>query len=159
MKLASRRNLAGEGLVLILIVAVILLVIGWYLYSTKSATDKECRTYGHDIINRYIVNHDPAVLDNELSPEMKMKFPPSTKQLTIQHLAQLGAPQQPIQIEDNVTFDSSFFGLISYAPHGFFTAHLNYPGQELLLQIAVSHPQTKWQVDDITGPAPAPRTQ
>jgi hypothetical protein len=159
MKLSSRSKYSGQGLVLILIVAVILLVIGWYLYSTKTATDRECRTFGHDIINRLVVNHDKAVFDNELSPEMKLKFPPSAKELAIQHLAQMGVPQQPIHIEDNVTFDSSFFGLVSYAPHGFFTAHLNYPGQELLLQIAVSHPQTKWQVDDITGPAPAPRTQ
>ncbi|HEX4639332.1 MAG TPA: hypothetical protein VH170_07590 [Chthoniobacterales bacterium] len=159
MKLNSRSKQTAEGLIVVLILAVILLGIGWYLYSTKAATDKECRVFGHDIINRLMVNHDPLVLDNELSPEMKLKFPPSAKQLTIQHLNQLGAPQQPIRIEDNVTFDSTFFGLISYAPHGFFTAHLDYPGQSLLLQIAVSHPQTKWQVDDITGPAPAPRTQ
>lgn len=154
MKLSSRSKYSGEGLVVVLIFAVIILGIGWYLWSTKAATDKECRAFGHDIINRLMVNHDPLVLDNELSPEMKMKFPPSTKQLTIQHLNQLGVPQQPIRIEDNVTFDSYFF-----QPHGFFTAHLDYPGQSLLLQIAISHPQTKWQVDDITGPAPPPRTQ
>jgi len=152
MKLSSRSKLSGEGLVLILIVLVIILGIGWYLYSTKAATDKECRDFGHDVINRLAVTHDPGVLDNELSPEMKLKFPPSAKQYAIQRMTQLGVPQQPVRIEDNVTFDSYFF-----QPHGFFTAHLNYPGQELLLQIAVSHPQTKWQVDDITGPAPAPR--
>ena len=70
----------------------------------------------------------------------------------IQRFTQLGVAQQPIPIDDNVTFDSYFF-----SAHGFFTAHLNYPGQEMLLQVAVSHPQTKWQVDDITGPAPASR--
>ena len=157
MKLSARLKLAGEGLApLILIVALILIGVGWYLFSTKSATNRECRTFGHDIINRLVVNHDRAVLVNELSPEMKMKFPPSTQEYTIQRMAQLGMPHQPIRIEDNVTFETSLFGLISSNPHGFFTAHLDYPGQELLLQIAVSHPQTKWQVDDITGPAAAP---
>jgi hypothetical protein len=156
MKLSSRSKLSGQGLVIVLILAMILLGIGWYLFSTKAATDKECRAFGHDIINRLVVTHDRSLFENELSPEMKLKLPPSARDYAVQRMTQLGVPQQPTQIEDNVTFDTSFFGLVSANPHGFFTAHLNYPGQELLLQIAVSHPQTKWQVDDITGPAPAP---
>ena len=151
MKLSSRLKLSGEGLVVVFIVLAIVAGIWWYLYSTKAATERECRVFGHDVINRLVVDHDKAVLDNELSPEMKIKFPPSAKELTMQHLAQIGVPQQPIQIDDNITFDSYFF-----SPHGFFTAHLNYPGQGLLLQIAISHPVAKWQIDDITGPAPAP---
>ena len=154
MKLSSRSKLAGEGLVLILIVLVIILCIGWYLWSTKAATDREARQYGHDIVNRLVVQHDVGVLNNEINPDLRNKTPPSAREYMIQRFTQLGVPQQPIPIDDNVTFDSYFF-----APHGFFTAHLNYPGQEMLLQIAVSHPQTKWQVDDITGPAPASRQQ
>lgn len=154
MKLSSRSKFAGEGLVLILIVLVIILGIGWYLWSTKAATDKEARQYGHEIVNRLVVQHDIGVLNDEINPDLRNKTPPSAREYMIQRFAQLGAPQQPIPIDDNVTFDSYFF-----SPHGFFTAHLNYPGQEMLLQIAVSHPQTKWQVDDITGPAPASRQQ
>jgi hypothetical protein len=153
MKLSSRSKLTGEGL--IPIIFILLAIVGgmlWYLYSTRATTDREARTFGHTIINRLVVDHDGAVLQTELGPEMKMKFPPSAQKYAIDHLVQLGMPQQPINIEDNVTFDSFFF-----SPHGFFTAHLNYPGQELVLQIAVSHPETKWQVDDITGPAPAAR--
>jgi hypothetical protein len=151
MKLSSRLKLSGEGLVIVFILLAIVGGICWYLYSTKAATDREARQYGHDIINRLAVNHDVSVLNDELNPELRTKTPPSAREYIIQRFTQLGVPQQPIQIEDNVTFDSYFF-----SPHGFFTAHLNYPGQGLLLQIAISHPQTKWQVDDITGPAPAP---
>ena len=153
MKLSSRSKLAGEGLIPLIV--IVLAIIGgmlWYLYSTKATTDRECRAFGHSIINRLVVNHDGSVLQTELGPEMKMNFPPSGQKYAMDRFNQLGVPQQPINIEDNVTFDSFFF-----RPHGFFTAHLNYPGQELVLQIAVSHPETKWQVDDITGPAPAPR--
>jgi len=155
MKLSTRSKLAGEGgIAVIFIVLAIIGAILWYLYSTKASTDRAAREYGHDIINRFIVNHDRSMLETELSPDMKLRNPPSARDYMIQRVTQLGAPEQPIQIEDNVTFDSYFF-----QPHGFFTAHLNYPGQGLILQIAVSHPETKWQVDDITGPAPAPRTQ
>ena len=47
--------------------------------------------------------------------------------------------------EDNVTFDSHFF-----SPHGFFTAQLNYPGQPVTLQIAISQGATKWLIENIT---------
>lgn len=151
MKLTSRMKLSGEGLVVVFILLAIIAGIWWYLYSTRAATDREARQYGHDVVNRLAINHDISVLNNELNPDLRAKNPPSTREYIIQRFTQLGVPQQPIQIEDNVTFDSYFF-----SPHGFFTAHLNYPGQGLLLQIAVSHPETKWQVDDITGPAPAP---
>jgi len=155
MKLSTRSKIAGEGgLAVVFILLAIVGGILWYLYSTKASTDRAARAYGHDIINRFVVNHDRSILENELSPDMKLKNPPSARDYMIQRITQLGVPEQPIQIEDNITFDSYFF-----QPHGFFTAHLNYPGQGLLLQIAISHPETKWQVDDITGPAPAPRTQ
>ena len=154
MKLNPRSKSSGEGLVLILIVLVIILCIGWYLRSTKAATDKETRSYGHDIINRLAIQHDMGVLNNEINADLRNRTAPSAREYMIQRFTQLGVPQQPIPIDDNVTFDSYFF-----SPHGFFTAHLNYPGQEMILQIAVSHPQTKWQVDDITGPAPASRQQ
>jgi hypothetical protein len=51
-------------------------------------------------------------------------------------------PAQPIRIDENVTWESHFF-----EPKGFFTAHLNYPTQNATLQISVSHPVGKWQVD------------
>jgi hypothetical protein len=151
MKLSSRLKLSGEGLVVVFIVLAIVAGIWWYLYSTKAATEREARQYGHEIINRLAVDHDIAVMNDELNPDLRAKNPPSAREYMIQRFTQLGVPQQPIQIDDNITFDSYFF-----SPHGFFTAHLNYPGQGLLLQVAISHPVAKWQIDDITGPAPAP---
>jgi hypothetical protein len=57
----------------------------------------------------------------------------------------MGTPAQPIKIDENVTFESQFF-----SPRGFFVAHLNYPGQPSTMELAISHPVGKWQVDNLT---------
>ena len=150
MKLSSRSKQSGQGLVLVIIVAVIILGIVWYLYSTKSATQRDAIRYGHDIINRLAVNHDRSILDNDLDPQAKIEMPPSQRDYLIQRFAQFGVPEQPIQIDDNVAFDTSFFGLISANPHGIFTAHLHYPGQPVTLQLATSQGATKWLINNIT---------
>ena len=150
MKLSSRSKLSGQGLVLLIIILVIILGIGWYLHSTKTATEQDAVRYGHDVINRLVVNHDRSILDQDLAPPAKMEMPPSQRDYLIQRFTQLGTPQQPIQIEDNVSFDSSFFGLISANPHAVFTAHLNYPAQPVTLQLATSQGATKWLIDNIT---------
>ncbi len=150
MKLSSRSKLAGQGLVLIIIVLVILLGIGWYLHSTKVSTERDAIHYGHDVINRLVINHDRSILDNDLAPQAKMEMPPSQRDYLMQRFTQFGAPSQPIQIEDNVSFDSSFMGLISANPRGIFTAHLNYPAQPVTLQLATSQGATKWLIENIT---------
>src|SRR5882762_9696361 len=152
MKLSSRLKLAGEGLLpVILVVLLIVLGIGWYLYSTKAATEREAKRYGHEVIDRLVIKHDRAVLDQDLASQAKMQMPPSGRDYIIQRLVQLGAPQQPIEIEDNVSFDNySFFGLLAAKPRGSFTAHLNYPGQPVTLQVAVSQGETKWLIEDVT---------
>jgi hypothetical protein len=149
MKLSSYRRLSGQGFVLILIVLGIIGAGLWYLYSSKAAADSDARRFGHDAIKRLAVDHDRSLLENDLAPDVKLRNPPSAREYIIQQFANLGVPEQPIQIEDNITFDSYFF-----SPHGFFTAHLHYPARPMVLQMAISHPQTKWQIDDITGPAP-----
>jgi hypothetical protein len=74
-----------------------------------------------------------------------MEMPPSQRDYMIQRFIQLGNPSPPIQIEDNVSFDSGFFHA-----HGVFTATLNYPGQAATLQVATSKGETKWLINNIT---------
>jgi hypothetical protein len=145
MKLTTRSKMSGEGLALIFIVLAIVGGILWYLYSTKASTDREARRYGHEVIDRLVLKHDRALLDQDLAPQAKMENPPSQRDYLIQRFAQFGVPSQPIAIDDSVTFDSYFF-----KPHGFFTAHLNYPAQPVTLQVAVSQGDTKWLIENIT---------
>lgn len=150
MKLNSRFNVSGQGFVIIFIILAICGGILWYLHSTNATTQKEGIQYGHEVIDRLVIKHDRSLLENDLAPQAKMEMPPSQRDYMIQRFTQFGVPQQPLQIEDNVSFDSSFFGLIKANPHGVFTAHLNYPGQAVTLQIATSQGATKWLIENIT---------
>jgi hypothetical protein len=145
---------------MILVLLLILLGIGWYLYSTRAATEREGIRYGHEVVDRLVVKHDRSLLGwegrdqppGDLDPQAKLEMPPSQRDYLIQRLAQLGTPAPPIKIDDNVSFDSGFFHA-----HGVFTATLNYPGQAATLQIATSQGDTKWLINNITlsmGTAP-----
>ena len=137
-------------MVVLLILVAILVGIWWYLHSTKTATEKDAIRYGHDIINRLVINHDRSILDNDLAPQAKMEMPPSSRDFLIQQITQFGTPSQPIQIDDNVSFDQVLGGLMATNPHGIFTAHLNYPAQAVTLQLATSQGATKWLIENIT---------
>ena len=145
MKLSSRSKLSGEGLVVVLVFLLIILGIGWYLYSTRATTQRDGIRYGHEVIDRLVVKHDRSLLDQDLDPQAKLEMPPSQRDYMIQRFTQLGVPAPPIKIDDNVSFDSGFFHA-----HGVFTATLNYPGQAATLQLATSQGDTKWLINNIT---------
>ena len=145
MKLSSQTKLSGQGLV---VVFILLAVVGaglWYLYSNKSTTDREARVFAREAVKRLVVDHDLKYLGEHLGPQAKLDNPPSQQQYMIQRFTQFGVPTQPIQIDESVTWESYFF-----EPRGYFTAHLNYPAQGATLQIATSHPVSRWQLDNIT---------
>ena len=150
MKLSSRFKASGQAFVIIFIILAICGGILWYLHSTNAATEKDGIRYGHEVIDRLVVKHDRSLLETDLAPQAKMEMPPSQRDYVIQRFSQFGVPQQPIQIEDNVSFDTSFYGLIKANPHGIFTAHLNYPGQGVTVQLATSQGATKWLIENIT---------
>src|ERR1700720_853550 len=144
-KLSLQTKLSGQGLV---VVFILLAVIGaglWYLYSNKTTTDREARALARDAVNKLVVDHDLKYFRDHPGPQAKLENPPSQQQYMIQRFAQFGVPAQPIQIDENVTWESYFF-----EPRGYFTAHLNYPAQGATLQIATSHPVSRWQLDNIT---------
>ena len=135
----------GEGLVIVIILVAIIGGIAWWLFSTKAQSEKEARKFGRDVIESLAVKHDVSFFVQNLGPQGKLDYPPSTQQLVQQKLTEMGTPSQPIKIDENVTFESKFF-----SPRGFFTAHLNYPSQPVTMELAVSHPVGKWQVDNLT---------
>jgi hypothetical protein len=150
MKLSSRSTFSGQAFVLIFIILAIFGGILWYLHSTKVSTERDAIRYGHDVIDRLVIKHDISLLNEDLAAQAKMEMPPSQREYLIQRFTQLGVPAQPIQIEDSVSFDTSFFGMIAANPRGIFTAHLNYPAQPVTLQLATSQGVTKWLIENIT---------
>ena len=152
MKTNTNWKLSGGGLV---VVIILLAVIGgglWYLYSTKATTDREAREFARETVKRLMVDHDRQYLETRLGPQAKLDLPPSQRDYMIQRFAQFGVPSQPIQIDESVTFESYFF-----EPRGIFTAHLNYPAQGAILQLATSHPVSRWQIDNVTFTTQTPR--
>ena len=147
-----RSNQSGQGLVIVIILVIIFGAGAWYLVTNKTTMDREARAFGREMIERLTVRHDIAFFRDHLSPQAKLDYPPSRQQDVIGMFTQLGVPNQPINIEENITFESHFF-----SPRGFFTAHLLYPTQTATMQIAVSHPVGKWQLDDLSFTAGAPR--
>lgn len=151
-KLTCRSNASGQGLVILII---LLAVVGggvWWLFSHKQAMDKEARAFGREMIERIAVNRDLAFFSNHLSPQARLDFPPIQQQQLMEQFKQLGVPVQPIQIDENMTWESHFF-----EPRGFFTAHLNYPAGPATLQIAIDHPVSKWQLVNLTFTPSQPR--
>ena len=144
-ELDRRSNTSGQGLVVVIILLAIIAGGAWWLFNNKQTMDREMRAFGREMIQRLTMNHDAAFFANHLSPQAKLDNPPSQQQYIMSKLQELGVPAQPIQIDENITWESHFF-----EPRGFFTAHLIYPSQTATLQIAVSHPVSKWQLDNIT---------
>ncbi len=139
------RKQNGEGLVIVIIVLAIIGIGVWWLYDHKNTMDREARAFGRDMIQRLVVNHDVDYLAANMSPQMKLQYPPSQIAYAKNMFNQAGVPQQPLNIEENVTFESTFF-----EPHGTFQAKLFYPSGAATIQLAISHPVSKWQVDDMT---------
>jgi hypothetical protein len=151
MNKKTRRNIAGQGLVVVIIFLALVGGGAWWLYSHKQAMDKEGRAFGRETIQRLTVNHDLSFFTNNLGPQARLDYPPSQQQYILSKFNELGVPQQPIKIEESMTWESHFF-----EPKGYFTAHLNYPAQAATLQIAISHPVSKWQIDNLTMAAEQP---
>jgi hypothetical protein len=140
-----RSTVAGQGLV---VVIIFLALIGggyWWLNSHKQVMDREGRAFGREMVQRLTVQHDLNFFASNLGPQAKLDYPPSQQQYILSKFTELGAPAQPIKIDENMTWESHFF-----EPKGYFTAHLNYPGQAATAQIAISHPVGKWQLDNLT---------
>lgn len=142
----------GEGLVVIIVLLAIIGAGAWWLFSTKKESEKDARAFGRQMIERLTVQHDQAFFANNLGPQARAEYPPSQQQYMVSKLAELGVPAQPIKIDENITFESQFF-----APRGYFTAHLNYPSQPATMELAISHPVGKWQIDNLTVTWAKPR--
>ena len=141
----SRFAVAGDGLV---VVIIFLALIGggiWWLYAHKSAMDKEGRLFAKTAVEALTIRHDPAFFAANLGPQARLENPPSVQVEKISQFTQMGVPAQPINIDEKMVWESQFF-----EPRGYFTAHLNYPARSATLQIAISHPVGKWQLDNVS---------
>jgi hypothetical protein len=147
MKLPNklRTGEAGQAIgVLVVLVAIIGIGV-WLLYSYRNGMHEEGRAFGRQVIDRVALQHDANFLAASLGPQARLNLPPPMQQELMDRLRQLGTPVGQPNVQGDIVFESQFF-----EPHGAFNAQLNYPAGSMRLDVAISHPVGRWQVDSIT---------
>jgi hypothetical protein len=144
MKINPRSKSSGQILVIAIIVLVLLGIAYWWLYSNKQAMAKEGNAFGKEAVQRIAVQHDLNFFASHLSPEARLQFPPSAQQDLMSRMEKLGTPAGPVDVQGDIIFQSQFF-----EPHGNFHARINYPARGAEINVSISHPVGRWQIDDV----------
>jgi hypothetical protein len=158
-KLSSKRKTSGQVVVLVIIVLVLFGGAWWWLNSNKEASAKEGRDFANEAFQKIAVQHDINFFNSRLSPQARMNFPASAQQEFMNEIVRLGAPVRPVEVKGKIEFNSQFF-----EPHGSFNARIYYPARYADMDLTISHPVGRWQIDQIAfipqpeqpaAPAPA----
>jgi hypothetical protein len=145
-KLSSKRKSSGEVVVLVIIVLVLLGGAWWYLNSNKQNSAREGKAFANEAIQKIAVQHDINFFASRLSPQARMNFAaPTAQQEFMNEIVKLGAPVRPVDVEGKIEFNSQFF-----EPHGSFHARIYYPARYGDMDLTISHPVGRWQIDEIT---------
>jgi len=152
MKINPRSKSTGQILVVVIILLVLLGIAYWWLDSNKRQMMREGREFGRKVIQELVMQRNIKFFGDHLSPAMRLQYPPSAQQDLLNQLNKLGEPVSPPNVEGDIVFQSHFF-----EPNGVFHARLNYPARLAEINVAVSHPVGRWQIDEISLTAEAPR--
>jgi len=145
LKMNSRSKSSGQILAIVIILLALIGAGFWWLFSNKQEIAKEGREFGREAVQRIAVQHDLAFFSSRLSPQARLQFPPSAQQDFMLRMEKLGAPVGPVDVQGDIQFQSQFF-----EPTGNFHARINYPARGADINIAVSHPVGRWQIDDVS---------
>jgi hypothetical protein len=156
-KLNSKRKSSGQVVVLLIIVLALLGGAWWWLNSNKENAAKEGTAFAKEAFQKIAVQHDGNFFNSRLSPQARMNYPASAQQEFMNEIVRLGAPVRPVDVQGKIEFNSQFF-----EPHGSFHARIYYPARYADMDLTVSHPVGRWQIDEIAfmpqreQPAPPP---
>jgi hypothetical protein len=144
-KLSSKRKSSGQVVVLLIIVLALAGGAWWWLNSNKQNSTKEGRDFANEAVQKIAVQHDGNFFISRLSPQMRMAYAaPTAQQEFMNEIAKLGAPVRPPDVQGKIEFTSQFF-----EPHGSFHARIYYPARYADMDITISHPVGRWQIDQI----------
>src|SRR2546430_12264849 len=156
-KLSSKRNSSGQVVVLLIIVLALLGGAWWWLNSNKENAAREGTGFAKEAFQHIAVQHDINFFNSRLSPQARMNLPASTQQEFMNEIVKLGAPVRPVDVQGKIEFQSQFF-----EPHGSFHTRIYYPARYGDMDLTISHPVGRWQIDEIAfipqqqpGPGPA----
>ena len=144
MKINRRLKSSGQVVVILIIVVVVVFIGYWWLYSNKQKMAQEGTAFGKEAIQKIAVQHDVNFFGAHLSPQARMQFPPSAQQEFISRIEKLGPPVGNVDVQGDVVFQSQFF-----EPRGNFHARIQYPTRGAEINVSISHPVGRWQLDDV----------
>jgi hypothetical protein len=144
-KLSSKRKSSGQVVVLVIIVLVLLGGAWWYLNSQKQMSAREGTDFAREATQKIAVQHDINFFNSRLSPQARMNFPASTQTEFMNEIVKLGAPVRPVEVQGKIEFNSQFF-----EPHGSFHSRIYYPARYADMDLTISHPVGRWQIDEIS---------
>src|SRR6187397_2806405 len=144
LKLSSKRKSSGQVLVVLIILVLLLFGAWWWLNSNKQNSAKEGRDFANEAFQKIAVQHDINFFNSRLSPQARMNFPASAQQEFMNEIVKLGASVRPVDVQGKIEFNSQFF-----EPHGSFHALIYYPAKYADMDITISHPVGRWQIDEI----------
>src|SRR5215472_187051 len=156
-KLSSKRKSSGQVVVLLIIVLALLGGAWWWLNSNKQSSAKEGRDFANEAIQKIAIQRDINFFNARLSPQARMNFPASAQQEFMNEIVKLGTAVRPADVQGKIEFTSQFF-----EPHGSFHSRIYYPARYADLDLTISHPVGRWQIDEISfmpqreQPAPPP---
>ena len=144
-KLSSKRKTSGQVVVVLIILVALLCGAWWWLNSNKENSAKEGTDFAKEAVQKIAVQHDGNFFISRLSPQMRMAFAaPTAQQEFMNEIAKLGAPVRPVDVQGKIEFNSQFF-----EPHGSFHARIYYPARYADVDLTISHPVGRWQIDQI----------
>ena len=127
---------------------IVLALLGgawWWLNSSKENAAKEGTAFAKEAVQKIAVQHDGNFFISRLSPQMRMAFAaPTAQQEFMNEIVKLGAPVRPVDVQGKIEFQSQFF-----EPHGSFHARIYYPARYADMDLTISHPVGRWQIDQI----------
>ena len=144
LKLSSKRKSSGQIIVLLIIVLALLGGAWWYLNSNKENAAREGAAFAKDAVQKIVVQHDINFFNSRLSPQARPNFPASTQQEFMNEIVKLGPSVRPPDVQGKIEFNSQFF-----EPHGSFHSRIYYPAKYADMDITISHPVGRWQIDEI----------
>jgi hypothetical protein len=145
LKMHSRSKSSGQVIVVLIIVLGLVGVGFWWLFSNKQEIAREGKQFAKDAIQRIVVQRDINFFNSRLSPAAHMNFPASAQQDFFAEIAKLGPPAGAIDVKGDIEFNSQFF-----EPHGNFHGRINYPARYADMNLLISHPVGRWQIDEVT---------
>ena len=145
LKMNSRSKSSGQVVVILIIMLGLVGVGFWWLFSNKQEIAREGKQFARDAIQRIVVQRDINFFNSRLSPAAHMNFPGSAQQDFFAEIAKLGPPAGAIDVKGDIEFNSQFF-----EPHGNFQARINYPARYADMNLLISHPVGRWQIDEAT---------